>query len=148
MQKITIIKDKERGDRIHVETINNEPSMTEQQFKDDADVNIIMNRHLNNSYSYDPFVRQNGIYADVSEIPDLMNAMETVVTAQTMFDHLPSNIRSRFGNSPVELLDFLKDPKNTQEAIKLGLMEEIKKPEPIKVEISNPTPSPTTPEKK
>ena len=140
--------DTPRGPRVVVETHNNEPSQTEQQFKDDADVNHIMRRYNSNPHTYDPFVRKDGIYADTSQIPDLVNAMETVVKAQHAFDELPSQLRERFGNSPVMLLEFLKDPKNTKEAIELGLMEEIHPPQPIKVEISNPIPSPTTSEKK
>ena len=35
---------------------------------------------------------------------------------------LPSDVRSRFGNNPAELLDFLNDNSNYDEAIRLGLI--------------------------
>jgi len=34
---------------------------------------------------------------------------------------LPSDVRKRFSNDPAELIDFLADKKNDEEAIKLGL---------------------------
>ena len=69
--------------------------------------------------------RQNtGKYDDVTGV-DFQTAMDTVVTAQNMFDDLPSNIRKRFANSPVAFLDFVSDPQNMEEARKLGMLQGI-----------------------
>jgi len=144
MQKITIIKNKEgKIIRRRVQTINDEPSMTEQQFAQDADANHIMRKYLKTNISPFNSDRQ-GIYADVSEIPDLSEALQTVTQAQTMFDSLDSDIRARFGNSPVELLKFLEFPENYDEGVKLGLLTppEIA-PEPISVKVINPNPTPS-----
>ena len=134
--------------RIRVQTFNSDPSQTEQQFKDDADANHIMAKYLKDP-TYDPFIKKTGIYADVSQVPDLAQALETVTQAQASFDALPSDLRAKFGNSPVQMVEFLRDPKNTEEAIKLGLVNKPEEPpKPVKVEITNPTPSPTPSEKK
>lgn len=121
-----------------VATYNNEPSLTEQQFAEDADANTIMQRYIKNPLQ-DPFIRKNGIYADVSEVPDLAQALETVTKAQQAFDELPSDLRAQFGNSPIAMVEFLRNPKNRERALQLGLIEpEPKAPEPIKVEMVNP----------
>lgn len=109
-----------------VTTRNTEPSKTDQQFAKEVDVNHIManarkgvmTNHVRNS---------KGVYADVSEIPDLIECMEIMSRAQSDFDALPAPIRARFGNSPVELVDFLNKEENNEEAIKLGFKEIPKK---------------------
>lgn len=122
MKVITLRPDGTR----RVSTQNNEPSKTDQQFKKECDVNYIMAQarkgvmtsHVRNS---------KGVYADVSQIPDLLECMEIMTTAQQDFDKLPAEVRKRFGNSPVELVDFLNDKNNDEEAIKMGFKEKPKK---------------------
>lgn len=72
------------------------------------------------------------MFADVSDVPDLLVAMDTMTRAQADFDSLPSHIRKRFGNSPIELVDFLNDPQNDDEAIKLGF--KVRNPESLALE--------------
>lgn len=105
--------------RVRVRTYNNEPSKTDQQFKDECNVNNIMAKFKRGG-SLNHLQRGPGVYADVSEIPDLLECMEIMTRAQQDFDALPSHIRKRFGNSPTELVDFLNDSKNDDEAIELG----------------------------
>lgn len=132
---ITEIKNKDgRIIRRRVQSYNYEPSMTEQQFAKDADANYIMSQYINTGR--DPFIKKQGYYADISEIPDLSQALDQVTKAQSAFDSLDSKVRTRFGNSPAELLKFLQDPENTQEGIKLGLLAApVPAPEPMKVQI-------------
>jgi len=128
--------------RRRMQTFNTEPSMTEQQFAKDADVNHIMAQYLKTGHS--PFQNTHGIYADISEIPDLSQALQTVTQAQESFDSLDSSVRARFGNSPVELINFLKDDKNREEGIKLGLLKTPETaPAPISVIIANPEKPPS-----
>ncbi len=53
---------------------------------------------------------------------DFSESMRVITIAQDMFDHLPSSIRTRFGNSPAQFLDFVQDADNEAEAIELGLV--------------------------
>lgn len=113
--------------RRRIQTFNHEPSRTQQQFKDDADVNVIIKKY--GTTGINPFVRQDGYYADLTEVPDLQTALSAVKKAEEAFQSLPSQVRERFGNNPDLMINFLRDEKNTEEGIKLGL---IKKPEPPK----------------
>lgn len=99
-----------------------EASLTKQSFADECNINNIMDRwqktgvvaHLNG---------QTPTFGDLTELPDFHEAMNTVVQAQTMFDALPSRIRERFANDPANLMEFLGNPKNRNEAIEMGLIE-------------------------
>lgn len=105
--------------RVQTDT-SNWKSMTDQQFADQVDINEIVKKfqktgqisHLN---------KMQGMIADVSEIPDLLESMQTVTRAQQTFAQLPAALRDRFGNSPVQLINFLQDPANDQEAVAIGL---------------------------
>lgn len=110
------------------------PSMTQQHFKDECDVNQILRKyqqtglitHLNNTP---------GTYGDVSEYDasDYQRAMQIVIDAQARFDDLPSSIRKRFNNDPQEFLAFVSSESNRDEAVALGLIE---KPDSPAVSIS------------
>lgn len=103
-------------------TINEEVDKADQSFKKECDVNEII-RKFTKTGQVTHLRGTQGVYADVSQVPDLHTAMITVTQAQQAFDALPSDIRKRFANSPTEMIEFLKDPKNEREAIKLGLLE-------------------------
>jgi hypothetical protein len=45
-----------------------------------------------------------------------------------LFEDLPAEVRFRFDNKPAELLKFMSDPANADEAIDLGLFEPSKPP--------------------
>ena len=66
-------------------------------------------------------------FGDFSNEFDFRQAQETVIRAAEAFASLPSRVRKRFNNDPAELLEFLADEKNREEAVYLGLIE---KPEP------------------
>lgn len=105
--------------RVQVRTINNEPSKTDQSMKDECDVNEILRKYMKTGQINLP--NQHGQYLDVSDIQDLHLALTQVNEATQAFDQLPPEIRRRFGNSLTELVSFLDDPQNNEEAIKLGL---------------------------
>lgn len=104
-----------------VRTINSLPTLTQQQFKDQSDINKIMERyertgtvtHLRNAAQ--------GVYADLTTLPSYHEAMQTIVKANDAFDEVPASIRNKFDNDPQKLIDFLKDDKNNKEAVELGL---------------------------
>lgn len=115
---------RENGSK-RVYTENKLPSKTDQQWKDDVDVNHIMDRYLKNGEIPLFAKRANvtGQYADVSNIPDLLGAYQQVEAAETALSQLPAKIRKRFQNDPQEMLSFLKDPKNLEESYELGFRE-------------------------
>lgn len=108
-----------------VSTINNEPSKTQQQFAEQCDINNIMKKykqtgeitHLN---------KKTGIYGDFSNMPSYQEALHTVIKAEQEFMTLPADVRKKFDNNPQQFVDFINDPKNDEEAIKLGLKTQLK----------------------
>lgn len=64
-----------------------------------------------------------GQYGDVPAT-DFREAMETVFTAQSMFDELPSEARKRFDNDPAIFLEFIQDPDTDKTDLhQLGLLD-------------------------
>ncbi len=53
-----------------------------------------------------------------------------MIEAQENFMRLPANIRKRFDNDPAQLIEFINDPNNLDEAINIGLAKEPEKPLP------------------
>lgn len=132
-QKITIV-----DGRVHVESINDLPSMTQQQFKDECDINNIMKKYASTG-QFTHLTSKQGAYSDFSMITDYQEMLETVRYAQDAFASLPADVRTRFANDPGNLLGFIQDPSNYDEGVKLGLLNA----RPIQ-----PTISPEAPEVK
>lgn len=96
-------------------------TLTEQQFKKQVDVNNIIAKfkktgsitHLRNQAS--------GVYMDLAAQPDYEESLNKVIKAEKAFSEIPAQVRKRFGNDPQQMLSFLANPANQEEAIKLGL---------------------------
>lgn len=105
--------------------VNNGASMTQSQFKDECDINKIMDRYFRTGCLSDPLNQlKPGTYGDFSEMGDYMENMNKIVQAREMFDALPSKVRERFGNNPGVMIEFVMDPDNREEAKKLGLLKD------------------------
>lgn len=111
----------EKSGRTRVQTINNEPSMTQQQFKDECDINNIISKYQKTG-TITHLRRTEGQYLDMSEISDYQTSLNKVIEANRLFDELPSEVRLRFGNDPAQFINFCENPeKNYEEGVKLGL---------------------------
>ncbi|MGE0175405.1 MAG: hypothetical protein AB7T49_21660 [Oligoflexales bacterium] len=115
-----------------VRTVHKGETLTQQQFKEDCDVNIIMAKFLKTGHINHLRLRDAGVYADLVGAPDFQEAMQTITQAQHAFDELPAETRLRFGNDPNQMVKFLANPDNQEEAIKLGMM--VRRPEQPKNE--------------
>jgi len=123
-----------------VSTVNTEPSKTDQQWKKSCDVNEIVTRYKKTGQLN--HVRANqGTYADVSQIPDLLTSLLQVKKAEEAFLTVPAELRKKLDNDPVQFIEYLQDPKNDDEARKFGL-----KP-PLPEITTPPTPPPVEPKK-
>lgn len=95
-------------------------SMTHQEFAPECDINNIVARVGLGQLSLN---LPQGEFVDFSSIPSDYQAMlDCVIDAQERFANLPSAVRKRFANNPAELLKFIQDDGNRDEAIKLGLI--------------------------
>ena len=95
-------------------------SLTHQSFKDECDINLIIER-LDVSGFLDGPQGPAPQFFDASEVPDYQAALNQVLYAQGLFDDLDAGIRKRFRNDPGEFVSFFQDPANQEEAIALGL---------------------------
>lgn len=118
---------------------NDEPSMTQQQFTADADINEVMRRFGVEDGSLPP-ARFDWNAVDLSEAGDFQSVTEKIRLAKDMFMQLPADLRESFNNDPARMMDWVHDPKNLDEATELGFW---KKPEPTPGEATPPEPPPT-----
>lgn len=116
-------------------------SLTRQSFKDECDVNRILRRaQLQGVVSPGDLHGGTAMYADVSEVGDYQEALAVVAKAEEAFAALPARVRERFKNDPAQLLAFLADPKNVEEAIELGLAKRREGAEASKAKDKPPVP--------
>ena len=118
-QNQTIIRRKNGS--LDISTVNTDETMTQQQFAKDCDVNNILKFHMQSGTPLPISDRMNN-FMDVSNVTEYQKSLQTVYEAQKAFDQLPSDIRAKFENSPEQLISFMEDAKNIDEAEKLGLI--------------------------
>lgn len=99
-------------------------SRTHQSFAKEADVNNIMKRYKRTGLLVDPTVvaRRTPYFGDFSSGSDFQTVAEQISNARSSFMFLPAEVRERFGNDVSKLLDFVAEPSNYSEAVKLGLI--------------------------
>lgn len=102
-------------------------SETQQHFKEDCDVNRILERFLRTgTWTGDPAIKatREPMFGDFAESDlDFRAAQEKLVDADRRFMALPAAIRERFGNNAVKFVEFLQDPANREEAAKMGFLK-------------------------
>lgn len=109
--------------------------LTQQHMGEETNINNIMDKYRKTGTL--PVATGKPLFGDFSNGMEFADAQMNIIRAQEEFDELPANIRSKFNNNPADLLDFVADEENRDEAEKLGLIphENKKKvPEPSKPE--------------
>lgn len=95
-------------------------SMAQQQFKEECDINTIVER-----FGLTGDLPENlrlPVSGDFTGVVDFKTAMDAVSQAQSAFNELPAQLRARFENDPQRLMRFLENDKNREEAVELGLV--------------------------
>lgn len=114
------------------------PSRTKQEFLAECDINNILKQ-----YSVTGMLRHvsakagQGSYQDLPDPIDFQDSLHQVEAARESFMSLPSKLRARFGNDPVEFLAFCHDPSNMDEMRTLGLAN----PAPVPAPVVKPEPT-------
>jgi phage internal scaffolding protein len=101
-------------------------TLTQQHYKDECDINNILRQ-----FNVTGLLPENTLsprYGDFTGISDYQSALNQVIAAEDEFMRLPAQIRARFDNDPSNLIEFLENSDNKDEAIKLGL---VNKPEDL-----------------
>lgn len=100
-----------------------EPTMAQQSFKDECDVNNIIDRYTRTGVIPDYLTKTSeGVYGDFSEVGDFTDMQNKLIAAKESFAALPSEIRRRFNEDPAQLIAFVRDKDNYEEAVKLGIV--------------------------
>ena len=116
-----------------------EPSLAQQQFKDECDINNILRQF--NITGQLPDTPLSPKYGDFSGISDYKTALDRVISADEEFMNLPATLRARFDNDAANLIEFLENEQNRAEAEKLGLVEpkeDLKSVEPVEAQNTPP----------
>jgi len=114
-------------------------ALTKQSPKEECDVNYIVAKYKETGLL--PPSQREPRFGDFSNVRDYQSSLNAVIAAQEAFDELPAIVRKRFSNEPAELLAFLEDPRNKDEAIKLGLVEAPTSSQPSRSEAAAPAPA-------
>lgn len=144
---------KRKNGTTQIRTHNVDPSLTDPQWSEESDINYIMQK-FQKTGQLTWLSKNQGVYADVSEIPNLLDASIIVRDSQLKFDALPAEVREKFKNNPQNMIDYLQEPRNYEEAVQLGLLSKKAKNDDSNDESNankkraEPKPSPKVPETK
>lgn len=101
-------------------TVCEEETRTQQQFKDECDINIIMER-FGITGELPTNVRQ-PIMTDFIDALDYQSALNAIREADAAFMEMPAGVRARFQNNPQTFIEFFSKEENRAEGEKLGLI--------------------------
>jgi len=97
--------------------------LVNQSDKDSVDLNLMFKRYEKEGLI--PDIQTGNLrppqYTDFTKIPDFFQMQNQIARVTQAFNAYPAHIRARFQNEPAKLIEFLSDPKNEPEAIRLGL---------------------------
>lgn len=99
-----------------------EPTLTKQEYKDECDINKIVERAVKQERLSEVFKTPEWNNVMVGEAVEYQQALNTVKFAEETFAKLPSKVRARFGNNALNFVEFMDNPaENGEEMVKLGL---------------------------
>lgn len=102
-------------------TIASGEGRTKQSFREQVNINSIMAK-FNKTGMINHLNRTQPFYGDVSGIVSYQESLNIVKNAEDLFMGMSAEIRSKFANDPANMIAFLNDPANRDEAIKLGMV--------------------------
>jgi len=105
---------------------------TQQQFLKDADINNIVARAKKTGVLGTGVAgNRKPMFGDFSSY-DFMAIQNKIADIEGLFMDLPPKLRSRFKNDPYNVVRFVEDPENHEQAVKWGLIPKPpeKAPEP------------------
>jgi phage internal scaffolding protein len=97
-----------------------EPTRAQQHHKEECDINHIM--YMFGKTGKVPVNALPATYGDFTHVVDYQTGLNALIASEAAFDALPSDLRKRFDNDPWELVQFLQNESNLDEAVELGLV--------------------------
>ncbi len=95
---------------------------TKQSESAACDINNIVKRYIATGLLPD-HIKTNPKFGDFSTSVDYQTSLNTIIKAREQFELLPSKLRSKLNNDPSKFLEFVADPKNEEELIKMRLAQ-------------------------
>jgi len=96
-------------------------SRTQQHMLKETEMSHKVNQYMRTGVLGNPQNNRKPIYADFSSI-DFMEMRNAIADIQQEFASLPARLRGRFQNDPHQLVRFVENPANYEEAMRLGLL--------------------------
>jgi len=103
-------------------TTFSKPSKALQHFKDDCDINKLFKKYKKDKNVPLFMNASQPRFGDFTSAEDFHALQNRIAGVMSDFEQLPASVRARFNNDPGVMLDFVADPKNREEAVKLGLL--------------------------
>lgn len=100
-------------------------SRTQQHFKKDTNINSIMKKYKKSGLLVDPSIKPTAMpqFGDFTKVEDFHSLQNRLCEIQSYFNSLPVEIRTKFKNDPHQLMAFMNDEANHEEALRLGLID-------------------------
>jgi len=95
-------------------------SKAQQHMKDECDINVIVERF--GVTGKVPVTQFEPSYGDFSGVGDYHTALNKINATKEQFMTLPAKVRAKFDHDPYQLVNFLMDEANRNEAVELGLI--------------------------
>lgn len=112
-------------------------SLTQQQFKDECDIDCILRRYDQTGVLVDPLSeRRLAQFGDFSNLPSFSEYQNRLAEVSEYFMSLPPDIRSNFANDVGTFIEAIGNPANESKLIELGILEKVS---------SDPSEPPVTP---
>ena len=96
-------------------------SLTEQSHLESTDINKIFHASKHSPELLIP--ESPPTFGDFSNVADFTEMQNRVADAISGFEALPAETRAFFEHKPANLVEFMNDPANVQDAIDMGLIE-------------------------
>lgn len=112
-------------------------SLTQQQFKDECDIDCILRRYDQTGVLVDPLSeRRLAQFGDFSNLPSFSEYQNRLAEVSEYFMSLPPEIRSNFANDLGTFIDTIGNPDNESKLVELGILVK---------DSAEPSESPVTP---
>lgn len=100
------------------------PSLTQQSEKDSTDINFIVKQYCEcgvcPSCNVHHPLSEDMLAMSTQTFQEVMQQQAQLTTA---FNELPANVRKKFDYNPLKMLEFVENPNNKEECVKLGLLD-------------------------
>lgn len=93
------------------------PSLAQQQFAKEADINVLIDRYKKTGSFYNPLVAastpRTPQFSDLFAVPsDMTEQLAIIQNVQSLFASLPAKVRDSFGNDPAAFVAWAQDESN------------------------------------